>query len=668
MTASILTEEPNPADAALSPWPPAHSETTPARRAASPGMALMRRLGLRRRALLLALCAVVPAIAVLAWMLRGELLALSVSSAQLRGLAQSEILLSAAMVVHESQGDTAAGTAAAADEPLARLGVLLARLRGSMAAQPDLGRQLQLLRQQVAELNRAAAAGGAAAGAAGSERIEPLRHDLEALQHGVRQALALQRDADARVRDVAIGATDALPLLASSLQASLHSARDLSSADAAQRRDLVRRLVEQRAEAALAFEQARVPLQRSVAARWLGDAAVAATLAALQTQLAAMDRLARAAQADTAPGAALLQDYLRHTQRSLGAVAQLQSQGLGVLRDALQQRHDAQLRRAGLLAAGAAAWLLAVTYLLLCAARLLTEAVRTLRDEVATLPDTETAPTPLPARPGDELAQAHGLVRRAAQRQRQWRADVAATGEALARDAQGAAAEQAALSLRAGEIRGACGDAAQRMAAFGEIFDDCALSAEAALAEVLALADDALHGRHTLAGLRTRLLAASGSNREVAHVVQNVEVVAQQTRRLALNAIAEAERLGAPGQAFAVLLQELRALAQRNEQAARGLHPVIAATVIEIDDCHRASELASHAEQDTERRLLAVQRSVTELVRRAEHGSGESRQMLQSARRVEGGLDDLIGRVERLAQALAMLRDQGRTLQTAVQA
>lgn len=666
MTGSTLTEDLTPASV-LSPWAPALQPLRTSWGLWSPGMALLRRLNLRRRWLLLVWLALVPALLVTAAWLRGEQRGIAALDGQLRGVAQSRSLLSATMPLRDSPaGADIAPPAQAIAALQKRLRGLVEELQSTAKSREEGAEVAALLQQRLGELNQDAAA-APTAGSVRQEDVEQLQRELQILRLRVQQGTALEHDADARVRDLADATAQSLPSLTASLQASLQSLR-ASALDGAQRRELSRALIERRAQAVLAVERARASLLRSVAARWLDRASVAATLALIEQQLAAMDRVARAAIGEAPVGPALAENYALQTRRTLLAVAQLESQGLDALREPLRVRREALVQRAAMLAAALAAWLLALIYGLACASRLLDASLQSLADASTALRSGDDAHVAFQALRGDELEQAWRLVDRCAQHLRQRCAELSLSGHAVVNDALVVVAGQGALVLRTGEIRGACVEVASRFASLGTIFDDCAHSAESAGVEAQALSDEARYARRAQSGLRARLLAASGTNREIAHVLQKIEAVAAQTRLLALNALVEAERSGAAGKGFVAVVQELRALAQRNEDAARSLQPLIAGVIGEIDDCHRASELAGQAEQDTDHRLDAVQRGVADIVRRAEHGGTETRQMLQSAQRVEGGLDDMLDQLERLSQALTTLRGQSRALQATLQA
>ncbi len=191
---------------------------------------------------------------------------------------------------------------------------------------------------------------------------------------------------------------------------------------------------------------------------------------------------------------------------------------------------------------------------------------------------------------------------------------------------------------------------------------DSAVHAKAVSAKTRSAAD---HGASDMGAMRQAMDAIKASSGEITKIVRTIDEIAFQTNILALNAAVEAARAGEAGAGFAVVAEEVRALAHRSAQAARETGDKIQSAVDNSEQGVRISAQVAESLQEIVQSARGMESLIVEIATASEEQSQGITQMNTAMQQMDQVTQTNAGSAEETAAAAEELNAQAVSMQHA---
>jgi methyl-accepting chemotaxis protein len=162
--------------------------------------------------------------------------------------------------------------------------------------------------------------------------------------------------------------------------------------------------------------------------------------------------------------------------------------------------------------------------------------------------------------------------------------------------------------------------------------------------------------------LQQAMQAISQSSQKISDIVSTVNEVAFQTNLLALNAAVEAARAGEQGKGFAVVADEVRALALRSGNASREISDLVSNTVGRIHEGDAMMQKAMQRFQGLKETIDAVSRIMEAISASAQEQNQGISELSQAITQIDSATQHNASTVEELAGTAQVMTDEARVL------
>ena len=173
-------------------------------------------------------------------------------------------------------------------------------------------------------------------------------------------------------------------------------------------------------------------------------------------------------------------------------------------------------------------------------------------------------------------------------------------------------------------------------------------------------------GAGDMQAMCTAMTEIKTSSDDIAKIIKTIDEIAFQTNILALNAAVEAARAGEAGMGFAVVAEEVRALAQRSAQAARETADKIEGAITKTAQGVEISEKVAHSLTEIVEKVRQVDQLVAEVSTASREQSQGVAQITTAVAQMDKVVQSNAASAEESASAAEELNAQSFALQEAV--